>query len=142
MIDAIDLFRLTGARMRYLTERQTVIARNIANADTPGYRAQDAAPFSFDSALLRGGAAASAGVAAPLALASTQPGHFGAQPALPSGSTPGTSTNSYGEKPDGNTVSIEEQMMKSADVANAFALASTAYGKAITLMKIAIGTSK
>ena len=75
-------------------------------------------------------------------LASTQPGHFGAQPALPSGSTPGTSTNSYGEKPDGNTVSIEEQMMKSADVANAFALASTAYGKAITLMKIAIGTSK
>ena len=31
--------------MRYLTERQTLIARNVANADTPGYKAQDLAPF-------------------------------------------------------------------------------------------------
>ena len=69
MLEEIDLFRLAGSRMRYLTERQSVVARNIANADTPGYRAQDLTPFSFDSLLLRGGSPA--GAAAPLALART-----------------------------------------------------------------------
>ena len=46
MLSGIDLFQVAGDRMRYLTERQTVIARNIANADTPGYKAQDLTPFS------------------------------------------------------------------------------------------------
>ena len=46
MLSGIDLFQVAGDRMRYLTERQTLIARNIANADTPGYKAQDLAPFT------------------------------------------------------------------------------------------------
>ena len=69
MLEAIDLFRLAGDRMRYLNGRQSVIARNIANADTPGYQAQDTAAFSFTSAVLRnagtGGSALSP--AAPIA---------------------------------------------------------------------------
>lgn len=145
MIDKIDLFRLTADRMRYLTERQTVIARNVANADTPGYRAQDTAPFSFEGALLgtggTSGAANGAGAAAPLALVRTAASHLASPQSgaiTPTAQTSGT----YGEKPDGNTVSIEEQMVKSADVANAFALATTAYSKAITLVKLAISGSK
>jgi flagellar basal-body rod protein FlgB len=140
MLEEIDLFRLTGDRMRYLTERQAAIARNVANADTPAYQAQDLAPFSFSSMLLRDGPAA-ANLAAPLALARTSPGHFAIQPgALP---TPRTlSPATYGEKPNGNTVSLEEQMVKSADVSNAFALASAAYAKSLTLMKIGIDSGK
>jgi flagellar basal-body rod protein FlgB len=140
MLEEIDLFRLTGDRMRYLTERQAVIGRNIANADTPGYQAQDTAPFSVPSMLSGGGAAASA-ASAPLVLARTQPGHI----APPGGSTQTQRTvapNGYGEKPNGNTVSLEEQMVKSADVSNAFALASAAYAKTITLMKISIDSGR
>ena len=43
-----------------------------------------------------------------------------------------------GEKPSGNTVSVEEQMIKSADVSNAFAMASAVYAKSISIMKTAV----
>ena len=46
MLSGIDLFRTAADRMRYLTERQTVISRNIANADTPGYKALDVPGFA------------------------------------------------------------------------------------------------
>jgi flagellar basal-body rod protein FlgB len=139
MLEEIDLMRLTGDRMRYLTEQQTLIARNIANADTPGYLAETSAPFSFKSALLRTGGAA--GSAAPLALAATQAGHI----AMPQGgatvSRPRASAGSD-EKPDGNTVSLEEQMVKSTDVQNNFSLASAAYTKSVGLIKLGIDFGK
>jgi flagellar basal-body rod protein FlgB len=142
MLEAIDLFRLTGDRMRYLTERQTVVAKNIANADTPGFQAQDTVPFAFDSALLRTGISASnAGHAAALTLARTQPGHIALTPAS-AATEAGTKANAYGEKPDGNTVSLEEQMVKSADIGNEFALANAAYTKSVSLIKIAIDAGK
>jgi flagellar basal-body rod protein FlgB len=142
MLEHIDLFRLTGNRMRYLTERQSVIARNIANSDTPGYQAQDVAPFTFDSVLLRtGGGAEGAGQAPVLSLARTDPGHIAVTPANQVAQM-ASRNSSYAEKPDGNTVSLEEQMVKSADIGNGFALASAAYTKSLSLMQIAIDPGK
>jgi flagellar basal-body rod protein FlgB len=41
-----------GNYLTYLTRRQEVVASNIANADTPGYKTQDvAAPGDFSSTL-------------------------------------------------------------------------------------------
>lgn len=137
MLNAIDLFRLADDRMRYLTERQTVIARNIANADTPGYQAQDLAPPSFDSALLRAGSIGGAGTAPPLALARTEAGHLAPSPET-SVARSALATPNSSEKPDRNTVSLDEQMEKSADIANAFALASAVYTQGVSLMKLAI----
>lgn len=42
----LNVFQMANALATYAGRRQAVIARNIANADTPGYRAQDLAPFS------------------------------------------------------------------------------------------------
>ena len=141
MLDRIGLFHLTGDRMRYLTERQTVVARNIANADTPGYQAQDLAPFSPANSTRGAVANSGAGAAAPLVMARTQPGHLGLQNSSATFHHI-TSPSTYGEKHDGNNVSLEEQMVKSADVANNFALASAAYAKSIALMKIGIDSGK
>jgi flagellar basal-body rod protein FlgB len=141
MLQGIELFRLTGDRMHWLTQRQTVLARNIANADTPHYRAQDLSPFTFDSLLLKGASGMEAGAAAPLRLARTEGAHFGDDP----GSTvirTDPHSGTYGEKPDGNTVSLEEQMVKTNDVANAFQLATAAYTTGITLLKTAIDNGK
>jgi flagellar basal-body rod protein FlgB len=45
-----------GHYLSYLTERQQVIASNIANADTPGYKTRDVEmPFDFTSALQEAG---------------------------------------------------------------------------------------
>jgi flagellar basal-body rod protein FlgB len=137
MLSGIDLFQVAGDRMRYLTERQTVIARNIANADTPGYKAQDLAPFVPVAAA---GGSASAGGSSPLVLAQTNPGHIPLGPGTAQGQNPVVTDAAYGgEKPDGNTVSVEEQMVKSADVANAFAMASAVYAKSLSILKLATG---
>ena len=141
MIEKIDLFRLAGARMDYLAERQSVIARNIANADTPGYTARDLTPFSFANVMARqGGTAASTGPG--LEMARTSTAHLTATPAASAAVTaagvPAKPSGNYGEKPDGNRVSIEEQMIKAADNTSAFALVSAAYAKSISIMKLSI----
>jgi flagellar basal-body rod protein FlgB len=136
MLEEIGLFQLADERMRYLTAQQSVIARNIANADTPGYQAQDLAPFQPTGLQQTGGAGAQ------LALASTEPGHFGGASAGDWPLTPAPASANYGEKPNGNTVSLEEQMMKQADVANNYALATAAYSKSLSLMKIGIDFGK
>jgi flagellar basal-body rod protein FlgB len=135
MLSGIDLFQVAGDRMRYLTERQTLIARNIANADTPGYKAQDLAPFTPASA---SGGTAATGVS-PVVLAQTNPVHLQLEPDAAESQQPVATQADYGgEKPTGNTVSVEEQMIKSADVSNAFAMASAVYAKSISIMKTAV----
>lgn len=52
------------------SQRSETLAANLANADTPGYRARD---VDFKSAL-----AAAGGANAPVRLAATRPGHIGA----------------------------------------------------------------
>jgi flagellar basal-body rod protein FlgB len=133
MLEGISLFRIAASRMQYLAERQSVIARNIANADTPNYIARDLKPFG---SLLTGqtsGASAQAG----LPLAQTSSGHLAGTSFAPATSSTSTSVGD-GEKPNGNRVSLEEQMVKSADNANSFALVSAAYAKTISIMKMSI----
>lgn len=42
-----SFFGLLAARERWLGARYTVVAENVANADTPGYRPRDLVPASF-----------------------------------------------------------------------------------------------
>ena len=46
---------------------------------------------------------------------------------------------SYGEDPDGNTVSLEEQMVKQADVAKSYDMATTVYRRSAALFRTAAG---
>ena len=134
MIGAIDLFRISGARMRHLAERQNVISQNIANADTPNYDARDLRPFSFASRLLSTGQAG-----APLRMAATASGH------LPAPNNPGMGVidraSAYADDPSGNNVVLEEQMVKQADVMKAYEMTTSVYRHGVNLMRTAIGRS-
>jgi flagellar basal-body rod protein FlgB len=135
MLSGIDLFQVAGDRMRYLTERQTLIARNIANADTPGYKAQDLTPFAPAS----GRSGTTTPGVLPVALVQTNPVHLQLDADAVASQQPVATQADYGgEKPSGNTVSVEEQMIKSADVSNAFAMATAVYTKSISIMKTAL----
>lgn len=57
--------------MNLRTQRHQVLASNIANADTPGYKARD---FSFESAMQNAMAGRATGG---VAMAQTAPGHIG-----------------------------------------------------------------
>ena len=71
-ITEIPLFAMLKSRMGYLTERQRVIAQNVANADTPNYLPQDLKPYSFQSHM----AAAAASQPGPMSVAVTNPKHI------------------------------------------------------------------
>ena len=66
-ISDIPILSMLRTRMQWHQARQLVLAENVANADTPNYRARDLAPPNFDSALQT----------ASLTLARTDPGHVG-----------------------------------------------------------------
>lgn len=92
------LFELASRHMTWLAERQAVTAANIANSDTPGYRARGVQPFS---AYLEG---------PEVQLAVTSNGHMTLPPgeARPAGITSG---NSWASSHSGNNVSLENELM-------------------------------
>lgn len=44
-MESIQLFSLASRQAEWLSVRQSVISGNIANANTPGFRAKDVTPF-------------------------------------------------------------------------------------------------
>src|SRR5436305_8423387 len=73
----IPIFAMLRSRMGYLSERQRVIAENVANADTPGFKPHDLKPFSFKARMASAASGASPVAATPAgAMAATQPGHM------------------------------------------------------------------
>ena len=65
----LPLLDTMRTRMSFLSARQTVLSQNVANADTPNYKAKD---VDFRAAL-QGALKASTSA---VALATTQPGHI------------------------------------------------------------------
>jgi len=126
----IPLFEAITRRMSWLSDRQTVLAENVANANTPGYNEKDLKEPDF-KALLGGTSSASA-----FRLVATQPGHF----TLPAGGggQSGTIDTTEDRTLNGNGVSIEAQMMKVSENAADYALTTTLYKQNIALFKTAL----
>jgi len=105
------IFDLVSTRSSWLAERQRLVAGNVANADTPGYRAVDVR--AFEEVLSRRGEA----------LAKTHEAHISS---IPRGTDVQASARAgRGEiEHSGNTVSIEQEMLKSGEVARAQRLAN------------------
>lgn len=101
----LNVLRLASQLASYASTRQTVISENIANADTPGYRARDLGDFA---ATLEQGMP-------PFTAKVTRPGHiaFGADA---HGFKAVDSTVLGAETPNGNSVSLEDQMMRATEV--------------------------
>jgi flagellar basal-body rod protein FlgB len=74
----ISLFKALSRKMAWLADRQEVLAQNIAEANTPGYKAKDIKPADFRDVLGQAGKGAAGAAAAgrPLALTVTNPAHF------------------------------------------------------------------
>ncbi len=46
-ISDLPIFSMLRTRMNWHQERQRLLAENVANADTPGFRPRDLAPLDF-----------------------------------------------------------------------------------------------
>ena len=127
----IPLFSMLRGRLGYLSDRQKIIAENVANADTPHYRPNDLKPFSFEAQMKA--ATSGAGVQAV-----TQPGHMQAPnaPRSLSGAKPLRTADSETTL-DGNGVVLEEEMMKMTDARMNYDAAITFYQKSMSLLRMA-----
>lgn len=108
-MNSIHLLDLASRQAAWLSARQTAIAGNIANVDTPGYRAQDVEPFTETLEATR------------LAMAATAPGHV-ATDALRPGNMPTAPQKGWAIKDSGNSVTLEVELLKSGEVGRAYSL--------------------
>ena len=135
----LPILAMLKSRLGYLSDRQKVIAENIANADTPGYMARDLKAFSFQAKVqgaMTAGTAAQAG-----SMAATQPGHM-QSPSARRGSSgvlakPVKSPDSE-ETLDGNGVVLEDQMIKLTDTRMDYNAAIGFYQQSLSMLKMAI----
>ena len=132
-ITDIPIFSALKSKMSWLQSRQTVLAENVANADTPGYRANDIEKFALpQSASLR-----RPGPVAPML---TNPMHIaGTFSDDPSWNVDGTDT--FEITPTGNSVVVEEEMMKVAETQLDYQMATGLYARGVGLLKTALGRS-
>ena len=132
-LNKIPLFAMLNERMSWLNQRQQVLANNIANADTPGYKPNDLAPVNFEK-LARN---ASRGIA----LASTDAAHL-ASGARASGPFRITEQEGvYEMTPSGNAVVLEEQLMKVSQTVMDHRIMAGLYSKHLGMLKMALGRS-
>ncbi len=127
MFNNIEMMQTAQAMARHASDRQSLIARNVANADTPGYRARDLPSF-----------ADSINSSAPaVGLRATRAGHIG---------TPDTAVELAGAidngaepSPNGNTVSVETEMVKAAELRQQHDMAMAIYAKARDILRTSLG---
>ena len=128
-LSKIPLMEAITRRMSWLGERQSVLAQNVANADTPGYTAQDVKAPSFAELV--------SGASPRLQMATTSPGHI--VPVQTGGEFKLQPQKTSERAPNGNSVQLEDQMMKISDTANDYALTTSLYRQQIGLLKAALG---
>jgi len=127
-ITDIPILSMLRMRMQWHQERQRVLAENVANADTPNYRARDLVPLTFEHALST----------TSLALARTDPMHIGA---VGGGGSQFAQEGDlhYEVRPRGNSVSHEDEMLKLASNQMDYDAVTSLYTHSIALIKTAIG---
>jgi flagellar basal-body rod protein FlgB len=135
-LSTLNVFRLATMKMGWLSERQGVLAQNIANADTPDYRAKDLKAPSFSKAMSNGNTYRN------VKLVQTAKGHMIA-PVNSVGSRLIKERNKdvYEVSPNKNAVIMEEQLMKISESSMNFKLASSIYSKNLSMFKMALNGS-
>lgn len=120
--------------MRHLGDRQRVIAQNIANADTPGFKARELRAPSFAALVEKNGAGTD--IPHPAVEISDDMRRLGTKtPSLNTITDPDISE----VKPDGNTVTLEEQLLKMGQIQADYVALTNLYAKQRTLLKTALG---
>jgi flagellar basal-body rod protein FlgB len=125
----IPLFAMLRGRLGYLSDRQQVISQNVANSDTPGFMPKDLTPFSFDTRMTAESAAAGPVM--------TDPRHMQPPGAKAAGGAKRIVSRDSETRLDGNSVVLEEEMMKLTDARMSYQAAISFYEHSLGLLKMA-----
>jgi flagellar basal-body rod protein FlgB len=135
-LNNVPLFAALTKKMNWLTARQKVVTENVGNADTPGFKASDLRPLDFRKEL----AEVTHSSAPKLAPTTTDPRHLVGTEAA-ARLDPVVEKTTTDRDINGNTVSLEDEMMKVSDNASDYQLMTNLYKKQVALITTAIGRS-
>ncbi|MBO9428607.1 flagellar basal body rod protein FlgB [Sulfitobacter sp. R18_1] len=125
-LNNLSVMNVASKKMKWLASRQEVISTNIANADTPGYQSRDVKSFDdyVDGNRTRTG------------VRTTNAMHIGGKGG--SGEVASkVDADAWGRSINGNTVSLEQQSIKSVETAEQYKMVTNLYKKSVGLLKIA-----
>ena len=125
----VALFALADRRLAWLDQRQGLISQNIANADTPGWQERDLQPFAATLA-----AAGGLGGGGELGTTRTNPLHLAAAGDPPA---PSKRVKPTERAPDGNSVPLEDEMVKLADTGSDHEFVTNIYKTYLLMFKTA-----
>jgi flagellar basal-body rod protein FlgB len=128
----VALFGAVKKRLAWLTQRQEILSQNIANADTPKYRAKDIEPFKFEAMVRRE-------TGAQMNVARTDAGHLEGVRHRVTDFREEVERRPWETAPAGNAVILEEQMAKVNETQMAHKLTTKLYQKHLGMIAIALG---
>ena len=120
-----DLLSGIAGAMKHLGARQRVVAGNIANSETPGFKARDVATPDF-AGMVDGR------VQRPQVRTLDARGDDGSGRVV-------ADADVTEVKPDGNNITLEDQMLRMGRIGTDYATLSNLYRKQMQLLKSAIG---
>jgi flagellar basal-body rod protein FlgB len=126
----LGLFEVFAKRLDWLSQRQNVIAQNIAQSDTPGYVPRDLAPDAFVRELRNTGVA--------MRTAKTEGSHIPGTLENGKGTPARESRKQYEAAPSGNAVVVEEQLVKMAQTQMDHATVTNLYSKYMGMFRMAL----
>ena len=127
MFEKIEMLRMARAMGQHTQARHIEVARNTANADTPGFRAHDLQPFAETYRQAEEGGTLRVSNARHLDAPQWSPG--GARVIEVAGPV----------SPNGNSVSLEEEMVRAAEVKSSHDRSLTIYRSGLDLLRSSLG---
>ena len=115
-----DILRLAAGAAAHAANRQGVIAANVANADTPGFQARELTAFSVEDGF---------------ALRRSDPRHMAGR----TGNAEIYNVRDAMADPNGNTVDLEDQVLRGIEATRAHNRAITVYRNNLDILRAALG---
>ena len=130
-----DMMRFQETALNLRAQRQQLLASNIANADTPNYKARD---VDFNKALQGALAKSASGATSPNELVKTTTTHLSSNTNQTIGGAPLLYSNTQQGNVDGNTVDMDVQRNQFTDNAMRYEVGITLVASKIKGMLTAI----
>ena len=127
-ITDLPLVSMLKTRLHWQQARQKVLAENVANANTPGFKPKDLAEPASAGAV-RASSALAMERTSPLHLASSSGGD----------ADRAETVSGFETRPSGNGVSLEDEMLKVAGNQSDYQLAASLYQKSLAMLRTAAG---
>jgi len=125
----MPLFEALKGKMQWHQARQNILAENVANAETPGYRGRDLADFKFGEMV---------DASRSLATVRTNARHIATGNAG-NGAFGGHAMSNVEITPEGNGVVLENEMMKVTENQMDYQAATSLYTRSMRMLKTALG---